>query len=72
MKVVAFNRCTNPETFAELKPSGYWCSTLGYFVPVRMISDEEMAERIADREEWFEPIGKLKRPTNGSLLNVTR
>jgi hypothetical protein len=34
-----------PATFAELKPPGYWSATLGYFVPVRCVSDEEFWRR---------------------------
>jgi hypothetical protein len=30
-----------PAAFAELKPPGYWSARLGYFVPVRIVSDEE-------------------------------
>jgi len=35
------------------QPPGYWCSTLGYFVPVRMITEEEGAWLRAEREERF-------------------
>jgi hypothetical protein len=41
-----------PATFAELKPPGYWSATLGYFVPVRVVSDDEFWSRsfLADPE----------------------
>jgi hypothetical protein len=53
MTVVAFNRCTDPKTFAEMKPPGYWCTSSNQLVPVTLISEEKMAERIAERDEWF-------------------
>ena len=63
MKVVAFNRCTDPKTFAEIQAPGYWSTSDGRWVSVTLISDEEMAQRIADRDDWYEPEGLLKRPT---------
>ena len=33
-----------PKTFAELKPPGYWSKTLGYFVPVREMTAEDIEE----------------------------
>ena len=34
-----------PASFADLKPPGYYSATLGYFVPVREISEAEFWER---------------------------
>lgn len=53
MNVVAFNRCTDPKTFSEMKPPGYWSTSDNWWVPVTLIIDEKMAQRIGDRDEWF-------------------
>ena len=43
----------SPATFAELQPPCYFSKTLGRFVTVRMLTDEEAEERYEQLWEWF-------------------
>ena len=51
-----------PATFADMKPPGYWSATLGYFVPVRVVTEQEFWE---DNDTLKDCLAMMERRRKG-------